>query len=46
LYKKDELDEPINYGEIDKAVKEYPGSKKGPLPEDDIDHYSEWFVRN
>lgn len=32
--------------DIDKVVKFYPGSLKGPLPEDDPDHYSEWFMRS
>lgn len=27
-------------------VKTYPGSIKGPLPEDDPEHYSRWFVEN
>ena len=31
---------------IEDIVKFYPGSKKGPLPEDDPAHYSEWFMRN
>lgn len=27
-------------------VKFYPGSEKGPRPEDDIENYSRWFVEN
>jgi hypothetical protein len=27
-------------------VKLYPGSDKGPNPEDDPDNYSRWFVEN
>jgi hypothetical protein len=27
-------------------VKIYPGSEKGPKPEDDIEHYSRWFIEN
>ena len=27
-------------------VKFYPGSDKGPAPEDDIENYSKWFVEN
>ena len=27
-------------------LKEYPGSEKGPLPEDDPEHYSKWFAEN
>jgi hypothetical protein len=30
----------------DEVVKFYPGSDKGPLPEDDPKAYSEWFMRN
>lgn len=29
-----------------KHTKYYPGSKKGPDPEDDPDHYLEWFINN
>ena len=32
--------------EVMDAVRYYPGSKKGPLPEDDPEHYSDWFIRN
>jgi hypothetical protein len=27
-------------------VKFYPGSDKGPNPEDDVENYSRWFVEN
>jgi hypothetical protein len=27
-------------------IKQYPGSEKGPLPEDDPEHYSRWFIEN
>jgi hypothetical protein len=27
-------------------VKLYPGSEKGPLPDDDPDNYSRWFIEN
>lgn len=27
-------------------IKFYPGSQKGPDPEDDPEHYSQWFVKN
>jgi hypothetical protein len=27
-------------------VKIYPGSDKGPNPEDDIENYSRWFIEN
>ena len=41
-------DEPLGVPleELDNVVKEYPGSAKGPEPEDDPKHYSEWFMRN
>ena len=33
--------------EVDSSqIKFYPGSPKGPLPEDDPDHYSRWFIEN
>lgn len=32
--------------DIDKIVKFYPGSPKGPEPGDDPEFYSEWFMRN
>ena len=31
---------------VDEIVKFYPGSDKGPLPEDDPEAYSKWFVSN
>ena len=31
---------------IDEIVKIYPGSDKGPKPEDDPEFYSEWFIKN
>lgn len=37
---------PCSKAELDAAVRYYPGSKAGPLPEDDPEHYSEWFWRN
>lgn len=27
-------------------VKFYPGSDKGPMPEDDVETYSRWFFEN
>lgn len=49
--KRNEIDDLVegkfdNDLDMSKIVKFYPGSSKGPLPEDDPDHYSEWFVRN
>ena len=32
--------------DYEKHIKYYPGSKKGPLPSDDPDHYSNWFMQN
>jgi len=32
--------------DVMELVKYYPGSQKGPRPEDDPKHYSEWFMRN
>jgi hypothetical protein len=30
----------------DDEIKFYPGSHKGPEPEDDPDSYSRWFFQN
>jgi len=50
LFKRNEVDEiveeDLSHLDMDKIVKFYPGSKKGPEPEDDPEHYSEWFIRN
>ena len=49
LFGKSEFDQIMNEkvdGDINKIVKFYPGGPKGPLPEDDPEHYSEWFMRN
>lgn len=45
LKEKGELDDLMNI-DIEKIIKFYPGSSKGPKPEDDPDTYSEWFMRN
>jgi len=37
---------PCTPEELKAAIRYYPGSKKGPRPEDDPEHYSEWFWRN
>jgi len=46
VFKRNEIDDilmkPIDPSEI----KMYPGSEKGPLPEDDPEHYSRWFIEN
>lgn len=44
--KRNEIDD-IMAKEFDLSeVKLYPGSEKGPHPEDDPDNYSRWFVEN
>jgi hypothetical protein len=32
--------------DIEKHIKYYPGSAKGPHPEDDPEHYFKWFMNN
>ena len=45
-FERNEIDEVLN-GEPDlNEVKVYPGSHKGPYPEDDPEHYSQWFIEN
>ena len=49
--KRNEIDDLLdgkfdNEYDIDSIVREYPGSPKGPLPSDDPEFYSEWFMRN
>ena len=47
LFKRNDMDEALELNcDIEKVVKYYPGSPKGPNPEDDPEHYSEWFIRN
>ena len=38
----DEFAKPADLSEL----KYYPGSDKGPLPEDDVEAYSQWFIEN
>lgn len=46
MFQRNEIDEGV-HADVDLSeVKLYPGSEKGPLPEDDIEHYSQWFVEN
>ncbi len=46
LLKKNEIDKIMNM-EVDiSEVKIYPGSDKGPRPEDDPEFYTKWFVEN
>ncbi len=51
FFKKNYIDQMIEDGlndkyNVDEIVKIYPGSPKGPLPEDDPEFYSKWFMRN
>ena len=48
LFKRNWIDESFDkkYDNIDEIVKFYPGGPNGPLPEDNPDHYSEWFFKN
>jgi len=45
---KNEIDEVFTkkIDGIEDIVKIYPGSEKGPNPEDDPEFYSDWFIRN
>jgi hypothetical protein len=45
LFGKSDLDEPLDV-DPEAIVKYYPGSPKGPRPEDDPKHYTAWFMRN
>ena len=46
IFKRNEYDDliaaPVDLSE----VKVYPGSQKGPNPEDDVENYSRWFIEN
>lgn len=44
--KKNYIDEILTAQYDTSEVKFYPGSDKGPLPEDDPEAYSRWFVEN
>jgi hypothetical protein len=46
MFKKNEIDEIIMKKMDLSEIKIYPGSDKGPLPEDDVEHYSRWFIEN
>ncbi len=46
LLKKDTIHEILTTEHDLSEVKLYPGSEKGPLPEDDPQAYSTWFVNN
>ena len=45
-FEKNMYDEIANMKMDESEFKEYPGSEKGPRPEDDPEHYSKWFVEN
>jgi len=45
-FKKNEIDELLVENWDLSEVKLYPGSPKGPNPEDDPTFYSQWFVEN
>lgn len=46
IFEKNEYDDAFNYQVDEKEIKYYPGSVKGPLPEDDPDYYAQWFIDN
>lgn len=46
LFERNEIDEILTDEPDMSEVKFYPGSDKGPNPEDNPEHYSEWFVSN
>ena len=48
MFKKNEMDEAFEIAKnFDMSeLKMYPGSDKGPQPEDDPDNYTKWFVQN
>lgn len=46
LFKRNEYDDAIATQYDMSEVKLYPGSEKGPRPEDDPDNYSRWFIEN
>lgn len=46
MFKRNEYDEMMEHQFDLEEVKIYPGSEKGPMPEDDPENYSRWFVEN
>ena len=46
VLKPNEMDEWFNHKIDLSEFKEYPGSAKGPHPQDDIENYSRWFIEN
>jgi|TARA_B110000285_G_C15070164_1_gene587442 hypothetical protein len=48
LLKRNWVDEEMEtkIDNIEEVVKLYPGGPNGPKPEDNVEHYSEWFFKN
>lgn len=46
LLKKNEVEDLLKLNYDLSEVKIYPGSEKGPRPEDDPEFYTKWFVEN
>ena len=46
LLKRNEYDDLISKPCDISDIKPYPGSVKGPLPEDDPEHFSKWYIQN
>ena len=42
----EQFEDDISPEKLLSVIKYYPGSAKGPNPEDDPEHYSDWFMRN
>ena len=46
VFERNEFDDIIMKDYDLSEVKYYPGTEKGPLPSDDPEGYSKWFVEN
>lgn len=47
IFEDNDVDAALDSAHLDESeVKYYPGSDKGPNPEDDPEFYSDWFVNN
>ncbi len=46
MFKNKDVDRALLEKPPESVYKTYPGSERGPLPEDDVDAYSKWFVEN
>ena len=44
IFEANEIDEAMSRHIPEEEIKFYPGSDKGPLPEDDPDSYAKWLV--